>query len=67
MCAVCPKCLEQTLITVDVSDGDTLHCPGCGEEYSLDAVTSMIESWQPLIPWLKAHPARLQVSEVATS
>ena len=67
MDAVCPKCLTTAAITVDVTDGDRLHCPECDEDYSLDDVIACIESWTDLLPWLKSHPARTATPEcVAT-
>jgi hypothetical protein len=55
---ICPKCLEEQPVRLDLADGDTLSCPGCDEEYSLDAVQAMVEGWAKLLPWLRLHPAR---------
>lgn len=54
---VCPKCMAEASITLDVNDGDTLRCLDCEEEYSLSDVEAVVESWARLLPWLKAHPA----------
>lgn len=58
MPVICPRCLNETSVTVDVNDGELLHCPGCDEGYTVTEVLDLIESWQALIPWLKSHPAK---------
>lgn len=58
MNVICPKCLTEACVTVDVNDGDTLGCPECNEEYSLGDVAAMLTSWGKILPWLKSHPAR---------
>lgn len=45
-------------ITVNVNDGEALHCPECDEYFSLTAVIACVESWSKILPWLKSHPAR---------
>lgn len=62
---VCPKCMAEASVKLDVNDGDTLSCPECEEEYSLSDVEAVVESWAALLPWLKAHPAR-QVVQAGT-
>jgi hypothetical protein len=59
MNVICPRCLADAAVTVDVDDGSTLRCPDCGEDYSVDDVAAIVESWGRLLPWLKAHPARV--------
>jgi peptide subunit release factor 1 (eRF1) len=58
MKTICPKCLVESCIKVDIEDGETINCPECEEEYTLTEVIEMIESWKELLPWLKSHPAR---------
>jgi hypothetical protein len=58
MKTICPKCMEESAICVDLADGDTLTCAECDEEYSLGAVIDLVESWGRLLPWLRSHPAR---------
>lgn len=59
MTTICPKCMEDVCIRVNVHDGDTLTCDNCDEEYTVAAIDELIESWKPLLAWLKAHPARV--------
>ena len=63
MKTICPKCMDDVCISVNLDDGDTLTCSSCDEEYTVAAIDELIESWKPLLAWLKAHPAR--VSDVA--
>jgi hypothetical protein len=58
MRVICPQCLVEAVITVDVTDGDSLKCSECDSEYSADDVKNMIESWATILPWLLSHPAR---------
>lgn len=58
MSPICPKCLVASAIKVNIEDGDTITCPECEEEFSLNDVIEMIESWKGLLPWLKSHPSR---------
>jgi hypothetical protein len=66
-CVVCPKCLAESNVKIDVNDGDTLTCPECEEEYSLTDVVNLIETWKPILPWLLAHPARQPECVTASS
>ncbi len=50
--------MEETAITLDVCDGDTLRCGGCEEEFTVDAVRELIASWGPLLAWVDLHPSR---------
>ena len=58
MNTICPNCLEVATQRIDLDDGDTVTCTGCEEEYSVDQVRRLIESWGPLLGWLDSHPAR---------
>lgn len=58
MSLICPRCLEEQCVKLDLADGDTLTCPGCDEEYSLATVEALVEGWAKILPWLKQHPAR---------
>lgn len=60
MNVTCPKCLSEASVRLDVSDGDTLTCADCNEEYTVADVEAVIESWSRLLPWIKSHPARQQ-------
>lgn len=52
----CPKCLTHgTTVRVDVSDGKTLSCADCEESYELEDLVKLIQSWTPVLPWLKAY------------
>lgn len=63
MNVVCPKCLSESAVSVDVADGESLHCPECSEDYNLSEVIDVIESWSRVLPWLKSHPARQQAPQ----
>lgn len=58
MNVVCPNCLSESKIAVDVADGDSLFCLECEENYTVSEVIECIESWAAVLPWLKSHPAR---------
>ena len=58
MKTICPQCMENAVITVDLDTGSDLLCTDCDAEYKLDDVRVMIASWGPLLVWLDAHPAR---------
>lgn len=67
MNAICPKCLADETIRVDVNDGDTLTCAGCDEEFTVSDLETLFESWATLLPWLKSHPARTAEAAAAAS
>lgn len=67
MNVICPKCLEEAAVTLDLNDGDTLHCPECDEEYTVAAVRGLVDSWAKLLPWLEAHPARTSTPDAVTA
>lgn len=60
MNVICPRCMKEETVTVDVADGDTLHCNGCDEEFTVADVRAVVEGWSKLLPWLEAHPARVE-------
>ena len=62
MNVICPRCLCSSAITLDVTDGDSLHCPECDEDYTLTDVVELVESWGKVLPWLMAHPARVEAA-----
>jgi hypothetical protein len=64
MTLICPKCLEEAVIRLDLADGDTLTRGACDEEYSADTVRQLVDGWAKLLPWIEQHPA--QVEEPAT-
>ncbi|WP_439624038.1 hypothetical protein [Gemmata sp.] len=59
MMVTCPKCLDEANVTVDLDDGDTLRCQECEEVYSVADVEAVVACWAKLLPWLRAHPARV--------
>jgi len=60
----CPRCLTQgATVTLELADGDTLHCNDCDEEFTVGDVEALVESWGKLLPWLRQHPARLPQCE----
>lgn len=58
MTVTCPKCLCEARVALDVTDGDTLRCPECEEEYAVADVEAVVASWARLLPWIRSHPAR---------
>ena len=59
---LCPRCMCEETIQLNLDDGDTMTCGGCSEEFTVDDLESLIESWAALLPWLRQHPARQQPS-----
>lgn len=54
----CIKCGAEAAIRVDLTDGDTCHCPECDDEFTVSEVETLVEQWSAVLPWLKSHPAR---------
>jgi hypothetical protein len=62
--AFCLKCLaSDATVTLDLTDGDTLYCRSCDEEFTVADVEAAVSSWAKLLPWLRQHPARTPVCE----
>lgn len=55
---ICPKCLSESAVRLDIADGDTLSCPECDGEFTVADVEQLVVCWSKLLPWLKSHPAR---------
>jgi hypothetical protein len=56
---VCLKCGangRDCRIAVDLESG-TISCDSCDEVYEVAEVEAVVNSWGPLLPWLKQHPA----------
>lgn len=67
MKVICPKCLEEAAVSLDLTDGDTLACPECDETYSAATVRELVDGWAKLLPWIEAHPARQEQPEEVTA
>jgi hypothetical protein len=57
MNVVCPVCMKDETVRLDVADGDTLTCCGCDAEFTVTDVRALVDGWAKLLPWLEAHPA----------
>lgn len=66
MKVICPKCLADEIVRLDVCDGDTLTCGGCDEEFSVADLRRLVDSWAKLLPWLESHPARTEETAAVT-
>lgn len=62
MSVVCPKCLSESQVAVNVEDGESLYCPECEENYTVTEVRELLDSWKAILPWLEAHPARAEAA-----
>lgn len=54
----CPRCMEECFIQVDVSDGESCQCCGCGEEFPVTFIRRLHADWIPFLAWLDDHPAK---------
>jgi hypothetical protein len=64
---ICPKCLNEETVRLNLDDGDTLTCTGCDEEYTVGDVAALVASWAPLLKWLQSHPARQSAAAATVS
>lgn len=55
---VCPVCLAEAVIRLDLVDGDGMKCDECDAEYTVADVQAVVESWSRVLPWLLTHPER---------
>ncbi len=62
---ICPRCMSEETIRLDLTDGDTMTCGGCDEEFTVDAVADLVASWSRVLPWLRCHPARQTDTQAA--
>ena len=44
---ICPKCMADATIHVNLTDGDAVTCQDCNEEYTVTDVRALVESWGP--------------------
>lgn len=54
----CLRCGEPAKVSVDVTDGETFYCFSCDTEFTVAVVRELIASWQQILAWLDAHPAK---------
>jgi hypothetical protein len=54
----CPLCgsAEDTQ-SIDLDDLHTLHCAGCGEDYTVDNIRQLMTAWQAVLAWIDAAPS----------
>lgn len=54
----CPLCgTADDVQSIDLDDLQTLHCAGCGEDYTTDDVRQLLTAWQRVLAWIDATPA----------
>lgn len=49
MKTICPKCLADEVIRVNLDDGDTLTCSGCDEEFTAGDLREPLTTLFPLL------------------
>ena len=54
----CIKCGEEVCLSLDLNDLDTVRCPECDGEFTLDEVRTFLGQWQRLLAWVDLAPAR---------
>lgn len=52
----CLRCGEECVIQVDVSDGESCQCCGCGAEFRASEIRAIHAAWIPFLAWLDDHP-----------
>jgi hypothetical protein len=50
----CVLCGQETTLTLDLDDLETLHCPECGEDFTRADVEAFLDKWNHVLAWLKA-------------
>lgn len=60
----CIKCGTTSSVVVDVEDGG-LSCSQCNESFTVEDVEAVLAGWTAVLPWVKAHPARLAAAAEA--
>jgi hypothetical protein len=54
----CIKCGEECCLSLDLNDLETVRCPECDNEYTLEEVRKVIGQWARLLAWVDLAPAR---------
>ncbi len=54
----CPRCGEETSISLDLTDLSTFTCTACEEQFDLAAVVTLVRRWQAVLAWLDTTPMR---------
>jgi hypothetical protein len=52
----CIKCGDEAALTLNLADGDSITCPDCEGEFTVEDVETMIGEWQQAIAWIKTMP-----------
>jgi hypothetical protein len=54
----CPRCGEETTISVDLDDLTQFRCTGCDGEWQRPEVEALIAAWTPVLRWLDLAPVK---------
>ena len=52
----CVLCGEEAEIRLNLTDGETLSCPACGEDFAVSDVEERLEEWHKALAWIKTFP-----------
>ena len=55
---LCPRCLEQDTVRVDLDDLGRFTCTSCEEEFQADDVRAIIDAWTPALAFLASAPVK---------
>jgi hypothetical protein len=55
-CLPCPKCGEAGYVTVHLYDLQTFECQECGDEFTIEEIRGLVESWTRVLAWIDAVP-----------
>jgi hypothetical protein len=54
----CPRCGDETTISVDLDDLAQFRCTGCDGEWQRPEVEALIAAWTPVLRWLDLAPRK---------
>lgn len=53
----CPKCGEEDAqMLLYLSDGETVRCGSCEDEFTLASIGSLVARWAPILKWIESKP-----------
>lgn len=54
----CPRCGEETTISVDLDDLDCFRCDECDGEWRRPELEALVAAWAPVLRWLDLAPSK---------
>jgi hypothetical protein len=53
---LCPCCLQENTVTLDLDSLDKVRCTSCDKEISISEIENLVGVWGRVLRWIKMAP-----------